>query len=128
MPIFEIEKGGQVYEVDAPDQQTALAALSKMEPAPKPTGMAGALNQRLTERFGPELVDQIDKAEVMGQGMPLMPGIVDVGRRLAPGVLSKASEIGGRIVRSPTTRKALTTAAKEAVRMAGWGAAAKFFD
>lgn len=42
MPIYEVESNGVVYEVDAPDPQTAARALTKGRPDPKPAAAAAA--------------------------------------------------------------------------------------
>lgn len=41
MPIFEVEKNGQVFEVEAADETTALAALGNAAPAESPLDSAG---------------------------------------------------------------------------------------
>lgn len=43
MAIFEIEMGGKTYEVDAPDQNTALSAFAPQKPPSQANSLAGSL-------------------------------------------------------------------------------------
>lgn len=48
MPVFEVEANGKTFEVEAPDQDTALKAVSGVAPAPKPsTGDPGIVTDTL---------------------------------------------------------------------------------
>lgn len=106
MAVFEIEIGGKTYEVDAPDQATAMAAIQSM---PQPAAAApvpaaperealpgGALTastigsrQGLTFNFGDEIMAGLTTPIEMGIG-------AWTGKDAGKGILDRVSDAYGR--------------------------------
>lgn len=87
MAVFEIEKDGQTYEVEAPDQQTALRALGQNAPA----APAGGQQQgpAFDPTFGGDPLGAMFKANAgqnQAQSAAMATGVAEGGRRLMDGL------------------------------------------
>jgi hypothetical protein len=109
------------------DPKRAAAIVRGQAQQRAPGSIADRLHSGIVDQYGPGLAAEISGSEVMGQPLLMTPGIVSVARAAVPGVLSMASKAGA-YVNSPVGRRLMKGAAKEALRIAGWGAGSKIFD
>jgi hypothetical protein len=107
MPVFELEANGKVFEVEAPDQGTAISAFQKSQGAQQPE-QPGLLS-RIGSDIGPEIKgafnENLDAIKGMYGGTAekgVMQQTMDVGKGLLaiPGIIASpitgaARAIGG---------------------------------
>lgn len=76
MPIFEIEAGGRVFQVEAPDQNTAVEAISALPPAPENSlaGSAKALASGVGEGVASLAGLPADVVDLASRGVDYLAG------------------------------------------------------
>jgi GNAT superfamily N-acetyltransferase len=101
MPIYEIESNGQTYEVDAPDEQSAIGALTRGTPRPDPVrekaeADTAAQNAKIAQQQASKGTDWVrEGVRQVGRALTLPArGIVGTGAMIEGG-LSALGEMAG---------------------------------
>jgi hypothetical protein len=107
MPIFEIEKDGEVYEVDAPTMEAAAGAFApaadKKPGRDEPMAFLGEMMSNLPEKAGNAIQGTLEGIGALGKGLVTHP--IDTAAGIVPGIYDHySSRYGSPEARERTVR------------------------